>query len=169
MIILVRSGSALFIDLDADLHELAPLQLRRLYDLDGDRQLTPLLEPYLGFLHTIQYGKPSLVCDLQELYRHLIDDFVIGQCQGLNTKDFVSKDENVSRSRKGKRRYLKDSQMRCMMRDLDEFFLSRVEIPSMRSEKSQAIDTLINEEALLLAKYLRNEKSVWIPRIVGVS
>ena len=105
MIILVRSGSALFIDLDADLHELAPLQLRRFNDVNGHRQLTPLLEPYLGFLHTIQYGKPSLVCDLQELYRHLIDDFVIGQCQGLNTKDFVSKDENVSRSRKGKRRY----------------------------------------------------------------
>jgi len=27
------------------------------------------LEPYLGFLHSVQYGKPSLVCDLQELYR----------------------------------------------------------------------------------------------------
>ena len=26
------------------------------------------LEPYLDFLHTQQYGKPSLVCDLQELY-----------------------------------------------------------------------------------------------------
>ena len=23
------------------------------------------LEPYLGFLHSVQYGKPSLVCDLQ--------------------------------------------------------------------------------------------------------
>ena len=22
------------------------------------------LEPYLGFLHSIQYGKPSLICDL---------------------------------------------------------------------------------------------------------
>jgi len=33
------------------------------------------LEPYLGFLHSVQYGKPSLVCDLQELYRYLLDDF----------------------------------------------------------------------------------------------
>jgi CRISPR-associated protein Cas1 len=26
------------------------------------------LEPYLGFLHSVQEGKPSLVCDLEELY-----------------------------------------------------------------------------------------------------
>ncbi len=25
------------------------------------------LEPYLGFLHSVQHGKPSLVCDFQEL------------------------------------------------------------------------------------------------------
>jgi CRISPR-associated protein Cas1 len=35
------------------------------------------LEPYLGFLHSVQFGKPSLVCDFQELYRYLIDDFLI--------------------------------------------------------------------------------------------
>jgi hypothetical protein len=39
----------------------------------------------------------------------------------------------------------------------------------MRYGNTQAIDTLINEEALLLAKYLRNEKRVWIPRIVEAS
>ena len=32
------------------------------------------LEPYLGFLHSVQHGKPSSVCDFQELYRYLIDD-----------------------------------------------------------------------------------------------
>ncbi|MFC1803589.1 CRISPR-associated endonuclease Cas1 [Thermoproteota archaeon] len=35
------------------------------------------LESYLGFLHSVQYGKSSLICDLQELYRYLIDDFVV--------------------------------------------------------------------------------------------
>jgi CRISPR-associated protein Cas1 len=39
------------------------------------------LEPYLGFLHSVQFGKPSLVCDFQELYRYLIDDFLIERCQ----------------------------------------------------------------------------------------
>ena len=123
------------------------------------------LEPYLGFLHSVQYGKPSLVCDLQELYRHLIDDFVVSYSQGLNPKDFVSKDESVSRSRKGKRQYLKDSLTRRMMKRLDEFFISRVDIPAMRHGNSQVVETLISEEALLLAKFLRTEKKGWIPRI----
>jgi len=123
------------------------------------------LEPYLGFLHSVQYGKPSLVCDLQELYRHLMDDFVIFYSQSLNSKDFVSKNENVSKSRKGKRQYLKDSLTRRMMKELDRYFLSRVEIPAMRHGSSQALETLIREEALLLAKYLRDERDAWDPRI----
>ena len=56
-----------------------------------------------------------------------------------------------------------------MMGKLDEFFQSRVEIPAMRHGKSQAIETLINEEGLLLAKYLRNENKTWTPRIATVS
>jgi hypothetical protein len=34
--------------------------------------------------------------------------------------------------------------------------------------RSQEIETLINEEALLLAMYLRNEKQTWIPRIISL-
>jgi hypothetical protein len=40
-----------------------------------------------------------------------------------------------------------------------------VEIPRIRVGKKQTIETLINEEALLFAKYLRTEKNTWIPRI----
>jgi hypothetical protein len=35
-----------------------------------------------------------------------------------------------------------------------------------RLEKRQTIDTLISEEALLFAKYIRKEKKEWLPRIV---
>ena len=52
-----------------------------------------------------------------------------------------------------------------MMKVLDTFFESKVEIPRIRHGKKQRIETLINEEALLLAKYLRDEKSSWIPRL----
>ena len=45
------------------------------------------LEPYLGFLHSLQHGKPSLVCDFQDLYRHLIDDFLIERCRKFHKKD----------------------------------------------------------------------------------
>jgi hypothetical protein len=37
----------------------------------------------------MQHGKPSLVCDVQGLYRHLIDDFLILCSQGLRKNDFV--------------------------------------------------------------------------------
>jgi hypothetical protein len=36
----------------------------------------------------------------------------------------------------------------------------------MRYGKKQTLDTLINEEAYLLARYLRNEKQEWNPRLV---
>lgn len=64
------------------------------------------LEPYISFLHSVQYGKPSLVCDLQELYRYLGDDFVIQFCQSLKQRDFTVKSESVSRKRRGKLEYL---------------------------------------------------------------
>ena len=40
-----------------------------------------------------------------------------------------------------------------------------VEIPRIRHGKRQTLDTLINEEALLLAKFLRNERKEWNPRL----
>jgi CRISPR/Cas system-associated endonuclease Cas1 len=51
----------------------------------------------------VQNGKPSLVCDLQELYRYLVDDFVIQFCKGLKERDFTVKSESISRRRMGKR------------------------------------------------------------------
>jgi CRISPR-associated endonuclease Cas1 len=121
------------------------------------------LEPFLWFLHSIQFGKPSLVCDIQELYRYLVDDFVIQFCQGLKGRDFTVKSESVSRKRKGKREYLNDAETSRLMKELQAYFESTVEIPLIRHGSNQRIETLINEEALLLARYLRGELETWIP------
>jgi hypothetical protein len=40
-----------------------------------------------------------------------------------------------------------------------------VEVPRIRVGKKQEIETLINEEAMLLGMYFRNERKDWIPRI----
>ena len=45
----------------------------------------------------MQFGKPSLVCDFMELYRYLIDDFVIDYCKNLTAKDFVVKTEKSTK------------------------------------------------------------------------
>jgi len=73
------------------------------------------IEPYLGFLHSVQYGKPSLVCDFQELYRYLVNSFVIQYCQNIRKKDLIVKSESVSRKRKGKREYLNGARTREML------------------------------------------------------
>ena len=70
-----------------------------------------------------------------------------------------------ARKRKGKREYLNDAETRSMMKELNGYFESRVEVPRIRVGKRQTIETLINDETLLLAKFLRNERKTWIPRL----
>ena len=55
-----------------------------------------------------------------------------------------------------------------MMGELEDFFRSKVDIPLIRHGERQRIGTLINEEALLLEKYLRDERKEWTPRIAVV-
>ena len=77
----------------------------------------------------------------------------------------IVKTEDLARKKKGKRVYLNDAQTRDLMKQLNKFFESYVEVPRMRVGKRQTIETLINEEAFLLSTYLRNEGRVWRPRI----
>ena len=77
----------------------------------------------------------------------------------------VTKEVQASRRRKGKREYLNDVKTREMMRELNEYFDSKIEVPLIRYGKRQRIETLINEETLLLAKYIRKESNNWITRI----
>jgi CRISPR-associated protein Cas1 len=123
------------------------------------------LEPYLGFLHHVQFGKPSLICDFEELYRFLIDDFVIGFCRDLKNRDFILKTDNYA-GKKDKRQYLSDSKRRDFLRNLDRYFETKVSIARIRRGRKQELETLINEEALSFASYLRNERQSWNPRIV---
>ena len=55
--------------------------------------------------------------------------------------------------------------LRARMKDLEKYLDQKIEVPLIRHGNKQRIETLINEEALLLAKYLRDEKSSWTPRL----
>jgi CRISPR-associated protein Cas1 len=123
------------------------------------------LEPYLGFLHSNQMGKLSLVCDFQELYRYLIDDSLIQYCKRISKRDFIAKTEVASRRKKGKRVYLSDPETKTLIDELNRFFETRVEVKRIRNGEHQTLETLINEEALLFAKYLRKEAQGWTPRV----
>jgi hypothetical protein len=101
-----------------------------------------------------------------ELYRYLIDDFIVQFCRKVKKKDFTVKSEDLSAKRRGKREYLNSVQTVVFMRDLNQYFQTKVSVPRMRVGSHQEIETLINEEALMLAKFLRDENKVWNPRVV---
>lgn len=69
--------------------------------------------------------------------------------------------------RKGKRQY-HEGKGRDLLNCIDGYFEKGVATSRMRGGECQEIETLINEEALLLAGYLRNEKQKWIPRLVTI-
>jgi hypothetical protein len=78
-----------------------------------------------------------------------------------------AKTESSSHSKRGKREYLTDSETKILLDELNKFFESMVEVKRIRNGEHQTLETLINEEALLFAKYLRNEISNWEPRLVS--
>jgi CRISPR/Cas system-associated endonuclease Cas1 len=122
-------------------------------------------EPFLGFLHSEEAGKPSLICDMTELYRCIADDFLIKYCKGLRLRDFMVKTEQYVPNRRGKREYLNDSMTNRLIKAFYSYLDWKVRIPRIRHGYRQSLETLISEESLLFAKYLRNERETWIPRI----
>ena len=114
------------------------------------------LEPYLSFLHNVQFGKSSLACDFKEFYRYLIE-----RCHTLRKKDSVLFTDFMTRLKMGKRIHLCEFEADGFAEGLNGFFERVVDVTRIKRGNRQTIDTLISEEALLLAKYLRNEKNEW--------
>jgi len=109
-----------------------------------------------------------MVCDFMELYRYLIDDYLIELGRKLRKKDFVVVTDFMMRLKMGKRIHLCEYEADSLAEGLNSLFNRYFEIPRIKHGKRQTVDTLINEEAMLLAKFLRNEREKWIPRISGL-
>jgi len=128
------------------------------------------LEPYLGFLHAVRFGNASLVFDMMELYRYLIDNFLLERRMKFHKKDFVLKtDTTIKLKQYNKRIVLRDYKTNGLTEDLFTFFDRMVDVPRIKHGNRQRINTLISEEALLFAKFMRNEISEWKPRIVDLN
>lgn len=61
--------------------------------------------------------------------------------------------------------YLNDVETKDFTAKLNDYFEATVEIPRIKVGERQTIDTLVSEEALLFAKFLRNERETWKPRV----
>jgi hypothetical protein len=65
-----------------------------------------------------------------------------------------------------KRIHLNNGLTKDFTAKVQDYFRSKVKIPRIMRGEKQELETLINEEALMFAKYLRSERETWIPRIV---
>jgi hypothetical protein len=83
----------------------------------------------------------------------------------LRKKDFAAVTDFMMRLKMGKRIHLVEYEADSLAEGLNMFFDRFVEVPRVKHGNRQTIDTLISEEAYLLAKYLRNERKEWKPRI----
>jgi len=86
----------------------------------------------------------------------------------LHKKDFVVVTDFMMHLKMGKRIHLCEYEAGTLADRLRDLFEREVEIPRIKHGRRQTLDTLISEEALLFAKYLRRERNTWIPRIADV-
>jgi len=103
-----------------------------------------------------------------ELCRYLVEDFLIQNSASFKRKDFKMKYEDYSKNKAGQREYLNNSKTTDLTRKLYSYFESTIGVERMRHGRRQTVETLINEEAFLLAQYLRDEHETWTPRIVNM-
>ena len=73
----------------------------------------------------------------------------------------------MMRLKMGKKIHLCEFETDELAEDLNQFFERLIEIPRIKHGNRQTIDTLILEETLLFAKFLRGERKTWIPRNVA--
>ena len=78
------------------------------------------------------------------------------------------KTENLGRKKQAKREYLNNKLTRELIKKLELHLEKTVDIPLINVGNKQTIETLIYEEALLLAKCLRNWKEKWNPRVTVI-
>jgi CRISPR/Cas system-associated endonuclease Cas1 len=115
-------------------------------------------------MHSIQPQKPSFVCDFMEIYRYLIDYFIIEYCNKNKDLLFV-----LNYQKNGQRLFTGKAETKKFIDALHEFLHQHVAMARFRHGSRQQIETLISEEAFLFAQYIRGEKSTWKPRIVNLN
>lgn len=76
-----------------------------LYNVVSSACFSAGLDPYLGFLHTDGYKRPSLTFDMIEPFRPWVDRILVDAIikQQLSTSFFSRKDEGISLNEKGKK------------------------------------------------------------------
>ncbi len=90
----------------------------------------------------------------------------MNDAKSYRKKDFVFVTDFMMHLKMGKKIHLKEYETDSLAENLNAYFDKMVDVERIKVGKRQTVDTLISEEAFLFAKYLRNERKEWKPRIV---
>jgi CRISPR-associated protein Cas1 len=125
--------------------------------------LSSHLDPYLGYLHSIEHSKPSLVCDIQEPYRAWIDAFLVEYCRGLSSRDLEAK------YHQGKPRiFLKHPESSRLIAELNTHLNRRAGKQRTHKYGSRSkLKTIIQEDTEQLARYIRGDLLSWEPTVLS--
>jgi len=120
------------------------------------------LDPYLGYLHSIEHSKPSLVCDVQEPYRAWIDGFLVEYCRTVSEKDLQVRFDGPK-----PRIFLKHPASSRLIAKLNEYLNSKVKKQRTHKYGSRSrLKTIIQEDTERLAGYIRGKLPTWEPTVM---
>lgn len=133
------------------------------------------LDPYLGGLHEISYGRPSLACDLVEEYRVFLGDrFVLGLInKGLITPgDFIMRkcrsetfvDEDDLKARRPVE--MKPAISRTLIAAYEKMMAGSVRYEHL--DRKITYRSLIREQARRFAEYMENRECFYKPFVWGI-
>lgn len=116
------------------------------------------LDPFVGFLHSSQYGKPALALDLMEEFRPLIVDSVV---MTLVNNAVLQRDDFVAEA--GTFR-MKDAARRKFLEKFEERMQTEIEHPTFHYKATY--QRCIELQTRLLAKTLTGEIPAYPPLLV---
>jgi CRISPR-associated protein Cas1 len=122
------------------------------------------LDPYLGYLHSIEHSKPSLVCDVQEPYRAWIDGFLVEYCRSPSEKDLHVKFDGCK-----PRIFLRHPASSRLIAKLNKYLNSKVMKQRTHKYGSRSrMKTIIQEDTERLAGYIRGKLPTWEPTVMSM-
>jgi CRISPR-associated protein Cas1 len=122
------------------------------------------LDPYLGYLHSIEHSKPSLVCDVQEPYRAWIDGFLVEYCRTVSEKDLQVKFDG-----RKPRIFLRHPMSSRLIAKLNKYLNSKVMKQRTHKYGSRSrMKTVIQEDTERLAGYIRGKLPTWEPTVMSI-
>lgn len=120
------------------------------------------LDPYMGALHEISYGRPSLACDLVEEYRAPIGDRLV---LNLINKKMVNPDDFIIKSNSPKN-YVDEKEMKKKRPVEMKPYMVRAFISSyekMMTHGTPSYRSMIREQVRSFSEYLLDSKKVYQP------